>query len=52
MKTLLNIIATISAILLLWFAFSTVEVVAKNLDHDPQYSSTNVWVLLIEASKN
>lgn len=32
----------------LWIGLSTLEVMAKNLDESPQYSSLNVWKILTE----
>ena len=48
MKVLVQIYALISALLLLWFTISTIEVVAKNVRPNPQYSSMNMLVLLFE----
>lgn len=37
----------ICIIILLWFGVSTIEVAAKNKAPNPQYSSINLWKLLI-----
>ena len=47
MKNILSkILIAISTLLILWCAVSTIEVVSKNTNPDPQYSSMNLWVLL------
>jgi hypothetical protein len=45
-QILLNITSTISVLLMLWVFFSTIEVNAKNLTPNPQYSDANFFILL------
>jgi len=45
MKTY-RIICTIGVLLVFWSAFSTMEVVCKNLNPEPEYSSINLWHIL------
>ena len=51
MKTLSKVFTVISIIFLLWCAISTVEVISKNTKPNPQYSSINLWSLLVADNK-
>jgi hypothetical protein len=50
MKKVINIfeltLATIATILLVWSICSWFEVIAKNLDPNPQYSPINLFILI------
>ena len=47
MKNILSKITTvICTIFLLWCAVSTIEVVSKNTEPNPQYSAINLWIIL------
>ena len=48
MKIFSRIIVGISIIVMLWFAVSTIEVGIKNKAPNPQYSSINMWNILVE----
>lgn len=45
-KLLSNTFCVLCTIFLVWCVISTVEVVTKNLELNPQYSSINLWGLL------
>lgn len=45
-KLLTNTFYTFGLVFFIWCAISTVEVWAKNLEPNPQYSSINFWILL------
>lgn len=46
MKTLLNIISIIFALIFVWGIVSFIEVNSKNLYDNPQYSSWNMFELM------
>ena len=48
---LFNTIATILTLVMLWGVLSTCEVIMKNNEPNPQYSSTNAWVWLLEVTE-
>ena len=45
-KLVSTIVITLLAMLTIWATVSTIEVISKNCEPNPQYSSTNLWVLL------
>jgi hypothetical protein len=47
-----NIICIISATTLLWMVASYVEIICKNTQHNPTYSSTNIIVNIFEEVAN
>ena len=52
MKTLSKIFTATMIIALLWGTLSTIEVMSKNLDPHPEYSSANMWVIFEEVMHN
>lgn len=48
MKTLSKIFTIICVALVVWGAFSYIEIISKNAEPNPQYSSTNLWVNIFE----
>ena len=47
-KLLSNTFYALCIILVLWAGISTIEVWAKNLEPHPDYSSMNLWTLLVD----
>lgn len=46
-ELILNILVTISIILFVWFAISTIEVWTQNIRPNPEYNPLNLWTMLI-----
>lgn len=47
-----RIICTIGVLLVFWSAFSTMEVVCKNLEPEPEYSNINLWDILFSENES
>ena len=43
-----RILCAVAVAFVLWLGLSTAEVMAKNLDRNPDYSTYNLWVLMME----
>ena len=47
----INIINTIAIILAVWFALSVCDVVANNLDREPQYKNWNMITMICDLAE-
>ena len=43
-KSLKNMIMMMSIVFILWFSFSYIEIICKNTNINPQYSSANIII--------